>query len=268
MTATVLIVLYAVFVWWLATGVVFFAASLPDSTIRPTIGVISGALLIALHAIARIGADTALDAMIAFTGGIIVWGWGEAMFLLCLVNGPNRTSCPGGAAGLHRFVLATRTVIHHEILLIVLAVLIAVLSGPENSAIALMTYLTLWILRLSAKFNLYLGTSNFSEDIAPHRLRYLATYFRRARMNALFPLSIIGGLALAVFYGMLASSAATSGHDHAGYTLLCTLTLLGVFEHGMMMIPLRDGALWTWLFGSRKRTGDWRARQTRTGETG
>lgn len=266
MIGTLLLVVYGIFLWWLATGVVFFAVSLPETTVKPVIATASAMLLIAFYAISVTGEGGLLSAMVAFTAAIVVWGWGETMFLLRIVTGPNRAPCPPDATGLKRFRLATGLVIHHELLLVALGVVIAILA---TSPIAFATFATLWLLRLSAKFNLYLGTSNFSEDIAPHRLRYLSTYFRQARMNKLFPLSIIGGLGLAAFFWMLASPAAASEHDYAGYTLLCTLTLLGVFEHGMMMIPLRDGALWTWMSKAKSASAEgWATPRPRTGDTG
>ncbi len=270
MTFTVITALFGVLLWWLSTGVVFFAISLPHHTVKPVVAVSSGAMLIALTAIAEsAGMSGPLGAFIGFTAAIVVWGWCEALFLLGIVTGPNRASCPDGARGWSRFRLATGTLIHHELLLVAAGLLVLMLAAG-GSMVAPLTFGTLWVLRLSAKFNLYAGAANFSEEIAPERLRYLATYFGKARTTILLPISIAAGSALAWHFGVLASEATSGTLAQVGNTLLCTLTVLGVFEHAMMMIPLRDGALWTWLLSAKetdKAASGWNPNRARTGDT-
>jgi putative photosynthetic complex assembly protein 2 len=270
-TFTILTAIFAVFLWWLSTGVVFFATSLPYRTVKPVVAVSSGALLIALTGIVESAGMTGpLGAFIGFTAAIVVWGWCEALFLLGIVTGPNRAPLPDGMRGWSRFRLATGTLIHHELLLVVAGLLVLVLAVGGSMA-APLTFGTLWIMRLSAKLNLFAGTANFSEEIAPERLRYLATYFGRARTTILLPISLIGGTLLAVHFGTLAAEAATGTLACATYTLLCTIAALGVFEHAMMMIPLRDGALWTWIFAVKdtdETAPGWNPGHARTGDTG
>ena len=269
MAFTALTAFFGVFLWWLSTGVVFFATSLPHHTVKAVVALSSGAMLIALTAIVESAGMTGpLGAFIGFTAAIVVWGWCEALFLLGIVTGPNRAPCPDGMRGWSRFKLATGTVIHHELLLVAAGLLVLVLSG--GAGVATLTFWTLWALRLSAKLNLYAGAANFSEEIAPDRLRYLATYFGRARTTILLPISLIGGSVIAWHFGALAAEAETGTLARAGNTLLCTLAALGVFEHAMMTIPLRDGALWTWLFAvkeTEETAPGWTPGHARTGDT-
>ena len=86
----------------------------------------------------------------------------------------------------------------------------------------------------------------------------------------LLPISLIGGGLLAYHFGVLAGGAEAGSQERTAYILLCTLTLMGVFEHAMMMMPVRDGALWTWAFAVKDddEAAAWTAGQARTGETG
>ena len=86
--------------------------------------------------------------------------------------------------------------IHHELAIAATAILLfAVTWGQPNQA-APLTFLLLFVLRLSAKFNLYLGVPNLSDEVFPEHLAYLKSYFRKARCNALFPFSILLGSGL------------------------------------------------------------------------
>ena len=87
---------------------------------------------------------------------------------------------------------------------------------------------------------------NFSEEFFPDHLRYLTTYLRKSRMNALFPLSILSGGALAGLEAWLAASRGASAFQATGYSLLFALTALALIEHAFMVLPLPDAALWRW----------------------
>lgn len=101
------------------------------------------------------------------------------------------------------------------------------------------------MLRLSAKFNLYFGEPNLSDEVFPAHLAYLKTYFRTRRLNALFPLSIALGAGI-VAWGWTAAVAAPvgSGAEVTG-TLIAGLAALGVLEHLCLILPLRDVKLWS-----------------------
>ena len=271
MIETALIALYTVFLWWLSTALVFFAASLPRSTQRMSMAIASIALLTALHAVQVIGdVGGVVAALASFTAAIVIWGWGETTFLFGLVTGSNRQPCPPGVTGWQRFELATRAILHHELLLVALGLLIWFHESAHGLPVASLTFGTLWLLRLSAKLNLFLGTPNFSEELTPAHLRYLGTYFRRGRCSPLLPVSLILAALLAMAFGSLAG-AATGDLERTSFTLLCVLTALGTLEHLMMLLPWRDTALWTWLFeNGRKFERERIAPEVapRTGETG
>ena len=157
-----------------------------------------------------------------------------------------RAACPAGAVGWARFKAATATVIHHELAIAATAILLfAVTWGQPNQA-APLTFLLLFVLRLSAKFNLYLGVPNLSDEVFPEHLAYLKSYFRTARCNPLFPVSILLGIGIAAWAWSVAERAPASSGASASATLLAGLAVLGVVEHLFLVLPLRDAKMWRW----------------------
>jgi hypothetical protein len=101
------------------------------------------------------------------------------------------------------------------------------------------------------KLNVYLGVRNLAEAFLPDHLRYLESFFRRRRMNALFPVSVIAGTAACVLLSMKAAAVGATPHEVAGYSLLASLVALGLLEHWFMVLPVPADALWRWGLASR-----------------
>ncbi|MBL6430941.1 MAG: DUF3623 family protein [Alphaproteobacteria bacterium] len=111
--------LVALFVWWLATGVVMFAAWQSDRwqkwlMVVFTIGALAGCA--GLYASA--GMQSVTGTYLGFGSALAVWAWLEATFLFGLITGPRHSRCPGGARGLRRFRLAFLAVRDHELALL------------------------------------------------------------------------------------------------------------------------------------------------------
>jgi putative photosynthetic complex assembly protein 2 len=104
----------------------------------------------------------------------------------------------------------------------------------------------LWLMRQSAKLNIFLGVRNLNEGFLPPHLRYLQTYFRRQRMNLLFPLSVSVSTGFAVALWRAAIAQADTGHDATRLTFLAALMSLAILEHWFMVLPLPSEALWKW----------------------
>jgi putative photosynthetic complex assembly protein 2 len=238
--------LFALLMWFIGTGAVVWLDSRPRATFRTSFRLTG---LVALAALAAVwwtaGDASASGAYIGFAAAILIWGWHETGFLMGFVAGPRRIACPPGAIGWCRFRLATATVIHHEMAVAATVLLLfAVTWGQPNQA-APLTFALLFAFRLSAKFNLFLGVANLSDEIFPAHLAYLKTYFGTARMNPLFPFSILGGGAVAAWAWLTGTAAANDGGAVIA-TLLAALGVLGVIEHLFLVLPLRDGAMWRW----------------------
>ncbi len=205
----------------------------------------------ALLAIAGLGGllatsarDSVGSAYVAFSSAVAVWAWHELVFLLGILTGPRRTELPPGTRGWMRFRYATEVVIHHEVALAVTLLLIAGFTWGKVNQVGTWTFFTLWVMRLSAKLNVFLGVRNLSEQFVPAHMRYMLSYFRRARMNWLMPMSVLASSAAVAHLAKAASGA--SDFVVVGRTLVGTMLALAVLEHVFLALPLPDAALWRW----------------------
>lgn len=239
-------ILFVLAVWWLATGVVLAMVWLRRSTFRASLVASSALAGLGLYGLASTSASaTPAGAYLAFCCALAVWGWHELTFLLGVLTGPRRDACPPAARGWERFVLATNTVIHHELALAATVLVVVALTWQGPNQVGAHTFLVLWTMRLSAKLNLFLGVRSVSEELIPAHLLYLVSYFRRARMNPLMPVSIVVAGVVALRLGA-AATAAEDPFQRVASTLVGTLLALAVVEHLFLVVPVRDAALWRW----------------------
>lgn len=181
-----------------------------------------------------------------FAAGIAMWAWHETLFLFGFVSGPRREDCPPNLAGWRRFVVSAQTVMHHELLIAVHAVLIIGLSFGADNQLAAATFVLLWGMRLSTKMLIFLGAPNASDTFLPPHLKYLSTYFNRGRTTPFAPIfiALTGGVTVALLY--FGFSSPEGSFAATGYLLLGTLSLLAVFEHVALILPMQDERLWAW----------------------
>lgn len=243
---------HALFLWWFGTGVVLYLDGLPRRTFRWTVAGATVLLAAALLALAATGDEaTPLGAHVAFAAAVVVWAWNEILFLTGLVTGPRRGRRPTGDSGWSRFRHAAETVLYHELLLVASAGVLALLLLGSANQVGLWTFLTLWAMRLSTKLNIFLGVRNLGESFLPDHLAYLASYFRRAPMNRLFPWSMIASIALLAVLVVAATSADSPPFQVVAACLVGTLLALAILEHGFLVLPLDAAGLWRWGFRSR-----------------
>ncbi len=239
--------LFVVAVWWASTGLILWVGGLPKSTIWMSIGTATAlaiAGLVGLWWSSRQQSNSA--AYLAFGCAVAVWAWHELMFLLGIVTGPRKLPCPPDARGWRRFRYATAAVLYHEVALALTLLAVAALTwGAPNQAGA-WTFLVLWVMRLSAKLNVFLGVRNLTESFIPQNLRYMLSYFRKARMNPFMPVSLL--VAGAVFVHLVAQSTSGDAADFVlvGRTLVATILGLAVLEHLFLALPVPDALLWRW----------------------
>lgn len=252
MSDAALAIAHVLFLWWFGTGAVLFLDGLPRRTFRWTLAGASGLMVGALAVLAATaGSTTVGDAHLAFAAALAVWAWNEILFLTGTVTGPRRGRCPDGARGWAHFRYAAESILWHEGLIALSAAAIALATAGGANQVGLFTFLVLWTMRLSTKLNIFLGVRNLGEEFLPDHLRYLASYFRRAPMNPLFPVSLVASLAL---FGALVAGAAdpgTGAFEATGLTILATLTGLAILEHGFLVLPFDAAALWRWGLRSR-----------------
>lgn len=246
-----LVTLSTVFIWWFSTGAILWRVRRADLAGRGAhqVSVALGLPLLIfgflyLHSSA---ADTTVQgAHVAFLAALSVWGWLELAFLSGVVAGPNRSPCPPDVSMGERFLRATGTILWHELALLAAMVACVVIAHDAPNRIGLMTFGILYIARISAKLNLFLGVPRINVQFLPQPLAHLASHFKLARMNFLFPASVT---TLTFASGCFMERAVSAQTDAAliGYVLMAVLTLLALLEHWFMVLPLPDQKLWTWM---------------------
>ena len=250
-------VLYTLFAWWFSTGVILYLDGLPPRTFPLTLQGATVVLGAALYALVHTRNDTSVaGAYCAFTCALLVWAWQEVAFLLGVVTGPRRTACPPGATGWRRTGYAVQAVLYHELALIVLAIGVVACVGPGENRVGVWTFMALWGMRQSAKLNIFLGVRNIGDNFLPPHLRYMASYFRRAPMNPLFPISVTLGTGAAVLVWWHLAEGQVSAFDTAGLSLVGTMLALGALEHWLLVLPLPTEALWRWGMKSHQKAAD------------
>ena len=237
--------LFALFVWWFGTGVVMLLDGLPRDTFRWSLASSSLIALGSLVCIASYAADSSIGAAYAaFTCAVLAWGWHELAFLTGWLTGPRKAACSAPAHGPTRFHEAVQAILWHELAIIAMALVIVAITWGQPNQVAPWTFGLLWIMRLSAKLNLFLGVRNRGEEFLPPQLAYLGSYFRRRAFNGLLPLSIAAGTVCAVSIIVLAVEA--GGAQRAGLMLVASLLVLALVEHLLMVLPLQSSVLWRW----------------------
>ena len=235
----------AVLIWWMGTGLLLLLNRLGNQTRHFSL---LGCVVLAGVAVAGIevsqSVQTPAAAYVAFAAAILLWGCLELPSLLGVLTGPVRDACPPGLRGWPRFRKAIGVGLYHDLAIIAVGVVLLVSLTNAANTVAAWTFLTLWIMRWSAKLNLFLGMPNLDLDLVPERMQYLVSYMAKRSMNPLFPLSVGFGLVLIWFHLQGVDTATT--FDRTAGILLATLTALAVFEHLFMVLPLRDSALWRW----------------------
>jgi putative photosynthetic complex assembly protein 2 len=240
-------IVYALVLWWFSTGAILWLDRRPKQTHGWSLGL--GAVVAAVALIAFLGSlrqATPTGAVIGFTSALALWGWHELSFLTGHVTGPRTAPCPAGAVGWRRFTLAASTLIYHEMALALTAAALLAVSLGHPNAIGALTFLSLLAFRLSAKLNLFFGVPNFSEEFFPDHLRYLTSYIRKGPATILMPICVALGAGVVWAEARAAFNPYANGFVVTGFSLLFALGALALIEHGFMIIPLPDAALWRW----------------------
>lgn len=248
----ILPVVVTIAIWFLATGLIAWLDNRERSTFPRSLmlGGVAGvgglcAIVLAMESV------TVWGAYAAFFGALLVWSWHEIGFLTGAVSGPRREPLPRGSAGWDRFRHAVATMIHHEIALLLTALLLISLTWNAANQLAAMTFTLLYVLRLSTKLNIFYGVPNSATDILPPHLGYLKSYYGRNRFGWPLPVSTAAAIALAAWLGSVAMASPAGSAEAVGASLLFAFAALGALEHLFLALPFRDGMLWGWALPRR-----------------
>jgi putative photosynthetic complex assembly protein 2 len=244
---------FGVFIWWFSTGVVLLLNGMQRRAYRWSLlaSTVLGAT--ALWALAHTAhqTDTA-GVYCAFTSALLVWGWHELSFLTGWITGPRTTAIPRTLSGWPRFVQSVRALLWHELGILAVGLFIVYITWGAPNQTGTWTFLVLWVMRTSAKLNLFLGVRNLSEEFLPPHLAYLESFFRRRAMNWLLPLSLAVSGAFLGWMVVVALAPQTTDTEVLRLTLVGTLLAMAIVEHAMLVLPLSTTALWRWAMGSRE----------------
>jgi putative photosynthetic complex assembly protein 2 len=239
------------FLWWFSTGAILWRVRHADRAggTAHLMSVLFGLPLLAAGVAGlalTLNDSTISGTYAAFLSALALWGWIELAFLSGVITGPNTAPCPPFARGWDRFWRATATILWHEALLVAALALLIWASVDAENSIGVWTFAVLFFARLSAKLNLFFGVPRIHTEFLPRPLSHLASHFRHAGMNWLFPISVT---LLTFATGCWLERAASAETEAAlvGHILLAAITALALLEHWFMVLPLPDQKLWRWM---------------------
>jgi putative photosynthetic complex assembly protein 2 len=249
----VLAVTFAIFIWWFSTGAVLYLLKMPEQTFGVSMFTVTVGAGMGLFGLWTTSDNTSVSsAFCGFTCALVVWAWHEMSFLTGYVTGSRVTPCPADCFGRRRFIYATQTLLYHELAILGTALVILTLTWGAPNQFGTWTFVILWLARLSAKLNVYLGVPNLTEEFLPRHLEYLKTYFRNRPMNLLFPISVTLSTLLTILCVGHAIDPKATSFEATGWTLLSSLMFLVAVEHWFLVLPVPVAALWIWKSDERR----------------
>ena len=243
--------LVALFLWWFCTGIILVVVQVWGRRgVHMARATVIGALPVFGFGIWAAwqsgGMATPGGAYHGFLAALALWGWIELAFLTGIVAGPNTRYMRPGVPEWERFIRAWGTIAYHEVALIAVALGLAVALWDSANPIAALTFGVLYVARISAKLNLFLGVPKINTEFLPPALAHLPGHFRRRAPGLWFAFSVAALSALTAYWILSAMQAGTD-FARVGYALLAAMNALAVLEHGFMVLRLPDERLWRWM---------------------
>ncbi|MBP0614867.1 putative photosynthetic complex assembly protein PuhE [Jiella mangrovi] len=238
--------LFALVVWWASTVAIIYLDGLPKKTFKYSMIGATFVFAISLIGLQKSAQDaTITGAYLAFTWGLLAWGWQEMSFYMGYVTGSRKQPCPENCRGWPHFVHAVQTSLYHELAIIVAAVAVVWLTWGAPNQIGMWTFMVLWWMHQSAKLNVFLGVRNLNEEFLPEHLEFLKGFLNKKSMNLLFPFSVTISTVITALLVTAAMAEAATSFERAGYTFLAVLMALAILEHWMLVLPMPTATLWS-----------------------
>jgi putative photosynthetic complex assembly protein 2 len=236
---------FALWCWWLGTGVILWLDRLHPSTFNRSLAAWTVLLALSFWGVWQsMSEHSVFSAYLGFGSVIVMWGWHELAFLTGRLTGPRTTPLDAGTTELQRFKQSLDVVIHHELALVLNFGLLCLMQIDQPNHVALCTFALLWCMRVSAKLNLYFGVRHNGAQYLPAHLLYLGSYFRIRSMTPWFVLSMLA--ACLAWAWMLWRAQQGLVEVTTGWVLLASLLGLAIVEHAMMVLPWPMEKLWGW----------------------
>lgn len=238
-------VLFALGTWWSSTVILLWRSQRAEPKCRVTMAAMSLVAVVGILLIIETRDWTSpAGAYLAFVGGLALWAWHEMSYFLGSVTGPRPEACEPGERMWKRFVLGVKASLWHELAVVLTALALIWLTWNHANPIAMLTFVTFWLMRWSAKMNIFFGVRNLHEEFWPEHMRYLSSYVHIARMNAFLPVSMLAA-GLALYWMLSTAQAAEPGSlDQVGLTLVASMLGLAILEHILLFLRVPDAVLW------------------------
>lgn len=234
--------IFTILVWWGSTQVLMWLVRIPS---RWVLNGVALALFAASLTVAHLvsGEKDVAGVYMGFAAGIGLWAAYEITFLSGTVVGFEVKA--RGTGLLSRAYEAVCAILWHELVLIATLIGLTVLFWSAANPIPLCTFALLYVMRASAKVNLFLGARNLCTEFLPAHVAHLGKHFRKAPLNPLFGFSVLAGTMAAAFLLRAALDPSVEPASAAFAALLAMLTALGTLEHWLMLTPLSPLSLWS-----------------------
>lgn len=240
-------ILIVMFTWWIGTGMVLYLQQRIPLVRTPLILSLLAFTVASLCAMVLSASGTqAWQSYMGFVGAIVLWGCIELSYYTGLIGGVHMRSCPDNCNNGKRFRLALGASIWHEVSVLLAGGVILTLLHDAVNTTALYSFLVLWLMRWSAKLNLFFGMPNFNTDWFPKRLAYAHSYIRRSPVTWFFPLSVF--VASMVATHLISTALSLPPEQSLMMILPGMLLLLAILEHVFMALPIADSELWNRIF--------------------
>ncbi|MBK8987089.1 MAG: DUF3623 domain-containing protein [Chloroflexi bacterium] len=243
-------ILFAVFLWWFTTGLVIAVYGRSPRLVRLCFGGATVALLAALWGLVATRPFTQPPHIyLAFSCGLVIWGWQTASYYLGYVTGPQGKDTaikqPPQDDLVYRFRHAFRAGLYHELLVLAFALLLIALTWSHANQWGLWIFLAMWLMHSSAKLNVFLGVRNFRMELLPPHLHALDGLLGKQPSNFFFPISVMVASIVSLFLFYQAIIPRTTPSQAIGYLLVSTMIGLGVIEHLLLVLPI-PATLYGW----------------------
>ena len=236
----------ALIIWWASTVLIIYLDGLKPETFKYSFAGASLVMAASLYGLWATAGDVSLGgAYLAFTFGLLAWGWQEVSFYMGIVTGPRKTPCPPDCKGWRHFGHAIQTSLYHELAIIASAVVVAALTWGQPNQIGTWTFMILWWMHQSAKLNVFLGVRNLNEEFIPEHLAFIKGFLNKKAMNLLFPFSVTISTVITVWLAQAAFAPTATPFEQAGYSFLTAMMALAILEHWMLVLPMPAGTLWS-----------------------
>lgn len=250
--------LHGLMIWWVSTCLILFLDGLPRHTFKYSMIGASAVLAASVYGLSVSAQDTSVTgAYVAFTCGVLIWGWLEISFYTGFVTGPRTHHCGHACGGWKHFGHALQASLYHEIAVILLAILVWQVTRGAPNHFGLWTFIVLWWMHQSARLNVFLGVSNLNAEFLPEHLAHLRSFFRDAPMNLLFPFSVTASTICAVFMCQRVAAVSDDPYQLTGCILLATMMVLAILEHWFLVLPVSATRIWNamWIWSLHSRNG-------------